>query len=129
MRRNLFFLERFWCAERHETGERRKLTRMEILKQKIGNDLIIAPKGRLDAQTAPEFGGVVNSLFAENPTNLIFDFDEVEYISSTGLRVLLAAQKEMNKRGAMSIINVDETVYETMEAVGFTGISDIFKKE
>ena len=53
----------------------------------------------------------------------------MEYISSTGLRVLLFAQKEMNKRGTMKIINVSDEVYDVMQDVGFTGISEIYKKE
>ena len=90
--------------------------------------MTLAVEGRLDTLTANEFGSEVKKLI-ENATNVIFDFDKVEYISSTGLRVLLFAQKEMNKRGAMKIINVNEAIYEVMHQTGFTGISDIFMKE
>lgn len=91
--------------------------------------LTIAVEGRLDAQTSTEFGNVVKEQTG-GAKKLVFDFDKLEYISSTGLRVLLSAQKEMNKRGgSMKLVNLNDVVYEIMKAVGFTGICEIYKKE
>ena len=101
---------------------------MTITKTENGDTTIIAVEGRLNTSTANEFGNEVKNLI-ETVANLVFDFDKVEYISSTGLRVLLFAQKEMNKRGSMKIINVSDEVYDVMQDVGFTGISEIYKKE
>lgn len=101
---------------------------MTITKTENGDTTVIAVEGRLNTTTANEFGNEVKTLL-ETVENLVFDFDKVEYISSTGLRVLLFAQKEMNKRGSMKIINVSEEVYDVMKDVGFTGISEIYMKE
>ncbi|MBR0229570.1 MAG: STAS domain-containing protein [Clostridia bacterium] len=101
---------------------------MTIEKRENGDTTTIAVEGRLNTTTANEFGNEVKNLIG-SVQNLVFDFDKVEYISSTGLRVLLFAQKEMNKRGSMKIINVSEEVYDVMKDVGFTGISEIYMKE
>ena len=101
---------------------------MTITKTENGDATIIAVEGRLNTSTANEFGNEVKNLIG-SVENLVFDFDKVEYISSTGLRVLLFAQKEMNKRGTMKIINVSADVYDVMKDVGFTGISEIYMKE
>ena len=101
---------------------------MTITKQINGDTTTIAVEGRLNTSTANEFGNEVKKLIG-TIENLVFDFEKVEYISSSGLRVLLFAQKEMNKRGTMKIINVSEDVYDVMKDVGFTGISEIFMKE
>ena len=58
-------------------------------------------------------------------TNLIFDFEKVEYISSAGLRVLLSAQKKMNKQGTMKVINVGDAIMEIFEVTGFSDILTI----
>ncbi|MBR4540062.1 MAG: STAS domain-containing protein [Clostridia bacterium] len=101
---------------------------MTITKHVDGETTTIAVEGRLNTTTANEFGNEVKNLIG-TIENLVFDFDKVEYISSTGLRVLLFAQKEMNKRGTMKIINVSEEVYDVMKDIGFTGISEIYMKE
>ncbi len=101
---------------------------MTITKRVDGETTTIAVEGRLSTTTANEFGNEVKNLIG-TIENLVFDFDKVEYISSTGLRVLLFAQKEMNKRGTMKIINVSEEVYDVMKDIGFTGISEIYMKE
>ena len=101
---------------------------MTITTEQNGSTLIISPAGRIDTNTAPEFGEAIEKVIL-NATDLIFDLDELEYISSAGLRMFLKAQKEMNRRGSMKLINVSGPVYEVLEATGFTGISDVFLKE
>lgn len=102
--------------------------KMIITKHETADGLTVAIEGRVTAQNSNELGDEVKSAIS-GTENLVFDFDKLEYISSSGLRVLLFAQKEMNKRGKMSIVNVSPEVYDVLKAIGFTGISDIFLKE
>lgn len=97
---------------------------MIINKKEQGTELEIALVGRLDTTTAPqletELKHSINGI-----TALTLDFTELEYISSAGLRVLLAAQKVMNKQGSMVIRHVNETIMEIFEITGFTEILTI----
>ena len=77
--------------------------------------------GRLDTITAPVLEQTINDNVA-NMQNLVFDFKGLEYISSAGLRVLLAAQKKMQKIGTMKLVNVCEDVMEIFEMTGFADI-------
>jgi len=95
---------------------------MEIIKNKNAAELTVALKGRLDTSTAPQLEADLGAL--EGVNNLVFDFADLEYVSSAGLRVLLAAQKIMNKQGEMSIKNVNDSIKEVFEITGF---ADIFK--
>ena len=58
-------------------------------------------------------------------TALIIDMAALEYISSAGLRVLLSAQKTMNKQGEMKVVHVNETIMEIFEVTGFSDILTI----
>ena len=78
-------------------------------------------EGRLDTTTAPELDGSVKADL-DGVTKLTFDFAQLEYISSAGLRVLLSAQKVMNKQGSMVVKNVSEEVKEILEVTGFSDI-------
>ena len=84
---------------------------MNITKNKDGSKLTLTLEGRLDTTTAPQLEGELKSTL-EGVTNLEFDFQNLEYLSSAGLRVLLAAQKAMNKQGNMVIRHVNETIQE-----------------
>lgn len=94
--------------------------------EKILNDkaLTVKLEGRLDTTTSPELeSDLKNSL--DGITDLVFDFENLEYISSAGLRVLLATQKIMNKQGTMKVTNVCETIMEIFEVTGFSDILTI----
>ena len=97
---------------------------MTIEKTKEGQKLNMAVLGRLDTTTAPELEAALKSSIGD-AKELVFDFSKLEYISSAGLRVLLAAQKLMNKQGKMVIRNVNESVMEIFEITGFTNILTI----
>ena len=97
---------------------------MTINKDLKGTELIISLEGRLDTITAPELEKELNASLNGVQT-LTFDFDKLEYISSAGLRVLLAAQKCMNKQGTMVVKNVNETISEIFEVTGFNDILTI----
>ena len=89
-----------------------------------GERLTLTLSGRLDSNSSP-------ALEAERKQSvggvkeLIFDFSGVEYISSAGLRVLLAAQKVMNRQGSMKLIGVNDDVMEVFEITGFSDILTI----
>ena len=89
-----------------------------------GQNAILELNGRLDTTTAPEFEAVVKGL-PETITDLVIDMEQLEYISSAGLRVLLSAQKVMNKQGSMVIKNVNEEIHEIFEVTGFVDILTI----
>ena len=94
---------------------------MTIEKNLNGTELTIAITGRLDTTTAPQ----LEAEFKQSITGvekLVLDFASLEYLSSAGLRVLLAAQKAMNKQGEMIIRNVNETINEIFEVTGFIDI-------
>ncbi len=94
---------------------------MEISKKSEGNSLEISLTGRLDTTTAPLLEAELKRSI-EGVKELYFDFSALEYLSSAGLRVLLAAQKVMNKQGKMVIRNVNETIGEVFEITGFSEI-------
>ena len=97
---------------------------MTINKKEQGNELELAISGRLDTTTAPQLEAELKSSI-DGVTALTLDFAELEYISSAGLRVLLAAQKVMNKQGSMVIRHVNETIMEVFEITGFSEILTI----
>ena len=82
---------------------------------------LFALEGRLDTTTAPELEKELKESLG-GVSELTLDFAGLEYISSAGLRVLLSAQKTMNKQGGMKIKNVNETIAEIFEVTGFTDI-------
>ena len=85
---------------------------------------IIEITGRLDTTTAPALDKSINEDIGD-AKNIIFDFKGLEYISSAGLRVLLAAQKKWQKIGTMKVTNVCESVMEVFEITGFADILTI----
>ena len=94
---------------------------MTINKSVEGTNLNIALTGRLDTTTAPDLEASLKASI-EGITDLTFDFKELEYISSAGLRVILSAQKIMNKQGKMVIKNVCDDINEVFEITGFSDI-------
>ncbi len=96
---------------------------MEISKRQTGSLLELAVIGRLDTTTAPQLETEIKML--DGVTEFVLDFEKLEYISSAGLRVLLAAQKTMNKQGSMVIKNVCADIMEVFEITGFSDILTI----
>lgn len=97
---------------------------MTITKTRNDDSIIVALEGRLDTTTAPELESALSEEF-EGLTELIFDFADLEYISSAGLRVLLSAQKVMNKQGSMKLRNVNSDINEVLSITGFSDILTI----
>lgn len=92
---------------------------IEIMKNK--EETVIEVSGRLDTVTAPTLDASINEC-SEYTENLVLDLKNLEYISSAGLRVLLSAQKKMQKIGSMKVKNVCEEIMEIFEMTGFADI-------
>ena len=94
---------------------------MTIEIKKSNLETIIEVSGRLDTIAAPVLDKTINEDIGDTK-NLVLDIKGVEYISSAGLRVLLGAQKKMQKIGSMKVVNVCEAVMEVFEMTGFADI-------
>lgn len=97
---------------------------MNIEKKVNGTTMDIALEGRLDTTTAPQLDAALKESL-DGITELNIDFEGLEYLSSAGLRVLLSAQKVMNRQGKMTISHVNETIMEVFEVTGFIDILTI----
>lgn len=97
---------------------------MDIDKILEEDKLTIKLNGRLDTNTAPELEEELKKDLP-NVTDLVLDFEDLKYISSAGLRVVLSTQKIMNKQGNMAIKNVNDLIMEIFEATGFSSILTI----
>jgi anti-sigma B factor antagonist len=92
---------------------------MTISKKLDGDKLIIALDGRLDTLSAPDLEKDARESL-NGVKELVFDFENLEYISSAGLRVLLAIQKMLGDAGAMKVTNANDIVKEVFEVTGFS---------
>lgn len=97
---------------------------MTIEIRKNAEEAVIVIEGRLDTLTAPMLDKAVNKEIGD-AKNLVIDAKGLEYISSAGLRVLLAAQKKMQKIGSMKMRNICEAVMDIFEMTGFADILEI----
>ena len=97
---------------------------MEIKTNRTEEELVIEIIGRLDTTTSPELEAVLASSL-DGVKKLVLGFDNLEYISSAGLRVLLSTQKKMNKQGEMIVRNPNEDVKEVFDITGFSDILTI----
>ena len=94
---------------------------MNIEQKRDGSALTIAPEGYLDTTTAPELQAVLETAL-DGVTELTFDFEKLEYISSSGLRLLLFAQTRMNEQGSMKVIHANNIILEIFEVTGFADV-------
>lgn len=97
---------------------------MNISKNKNNNMLSLRLDGRLDTSTAPLLENELNDSL-DGVTELVLDLEKLEYISSAGLRVILSAQKIMNKQGEMRLTGVTGPVREVFDITGFSDILTI----
>lgn len=94
---------------------------LNISKESNATSLTVILEGRLDTTTAPDLEKELKDSL-DDVTELIMDFEKLEYISSAGLRVLLSAQKIMSRQGEMKLIHVSDTIMEIFEVTGFADI-------
>ena len=97
---------------------------MTITKTLEEGKLTVKVEGRLDTTTAPELEEELKSAIDE-ANELVFDLEGLEYLSSAGLRILLASQKKMTEKGGMKVTNVNDVIMEIFEITGFSDILTI----
>ena len=97
---------------------------MTIEKILDGKKMTLLLEGRLDTTTTPQLEADLKTDL-NGVEELLMDFEKLEYLSSAGLRVLLSAQKTMNKQGKMAICHVNETIRDVFEVTGFSEILTI----
>ena len=99
---------------------------MELTNRKEGNALVISVKGRMDAVTAPEFEKAVEGLMGDGETVFVVDLENLDYISSAGLRSILALAKKLKGGGgSLHLAALQDTVREVFEISGFSSIIPI----
>ena len=97
---------------------------MTIEKKMNNESATLIVSGRLDTQTAPELENELDSVLS-GLKELTFDFANLEYVSSAGLRVILKAQKAMNAQGSMKLTGVNDSIMEVFDITGFLDILTI----
>ena len=97
---------------------------LNITKNLDDTKLTVYLEGRLDTTTAPQLEESMKESI-NGVTELVMDFEKLEYISSAGLRVLLSCQKIMSKQGNMKVIHVSDLIKEIFEVTGFIDILTI----
>jgi len=97
---------------------------MDLIKQYNKKELTITVKDKIDTITAPDFENEIMDEMGKFDS-LIIDFTELEYISSAGLRVLVATEKELKPQNIPSVIKVNDTIKEILVMSGFDKILNI----
>jgi anti-sigma B factor antagonist len=97
---------------------------LNIKKNLDDTKLTVYLEGRLDTTTAPQLEESMKESI-NGVTELVMDFEKLEYISSAGLRVLLSCQKIMSKQGSMKVVHVSDLIKEIFEVTGFIDILTI----
>ena len=96
---------------------------MEIKTTNINNQYVVVIEGRLDTNTAPELETVLNDV---NASNLVLDCLALEYVSSAGLRVILAAHKRLAASGqSLTLKNIRQEVRAVFDMTGYSKILTI----
>lgn len=103
---------------------------METTIKESNGVQIVAFTGNLDTNTAPEAENQINELLAAGADKILINFEELNYISSAGLRVLLAtAKKMMASNGSLKICSLNKTVQEVFDISGFSTILSLETNE
>ena len=93
--------------------------------EQSGSILTVKPEGRIDTKTSPILESDIQK-YIDSTDNIILDFTNVDYISSGGMRVLLALHKKLKKRGGtLKVINVKDAIYEIFKLVGFHSMVEV----
>lgn len=94
------------------------------IKKKLSDVTTFVLQGRLDTSTSPQLEAELEKILSDT-TTLVLDMENLEYISSAGLRVILKAQKAMNTKGVMKLVHVGESIMEVFNITGFADILNI----
>jgi anti-sigma B factor antagonist len=100
--------------------------RMDVLEQRIEGVVVLSVKGRLDSNTSDKFEERLLNMVLEGETRFILDFEDLDYISSAGLRVLLKATKELKKKsGRLCLCSIRDYIREVFDMSGFSSFLPI----
>jgi anti-anti-sigma factor len=103
---------------------------MEVVARKENNAVVVAVKGRIDAVTAPAFEKDLSAFTGQDGVTLILNFSALEYISSAGLRTILAAAKQLKaKNGRMLFAALQGSVKDVFKISGFGSIFKLYDTE
>jgi anti-sigma B factor antagonist len=103
---------------------------MQIIQTCIDNVPIVSVSGRIDATTSKDLESILNELVGQNRSVIVLDLDGVTYISSVGLRVLLATQKKVRtKKGGVRLVSLQPFVREVFEMTGFNRLFSIYPNQ
>ena len=91
---------------------------MEISLKKMNGTLFVKASGKLDIDSSAEYGMKIKDEL-DNINELILDFNDITYVASIGLRVLLELYQQMSKQGSIKLINVQEPVLNVLKMTGF----------
>jgi anti-sigma B factor antagonist len=102
---------------------------MDITVTSLENCDVVLIKGRIDSYTAPNLSEALNEITQHDQYNIVLDMNDVTYVSSAGLRVLIDIQKTCKKmhQGEVYLLNIPDRVYETLELAGFVPLFKFFK--
>ena len=93
--------------------------------EQSGSILTVKPEGRIDTKTSPILESDIQK-YIDSTDNMILDFTNVDYISSGGMRILLALHKKLNKKaGTLKVINVKDSILEIFNLVGFSNMVEV----
>ena len=100
---------------------------MEIQIRESGAACVVAVAGKLDTLSAGDYEKAMNQLIAQGRTRFVVDFSELSYISSAGLRVLLATSKQLKPKGGLAVFaNLQANVLDVFEMTGFSTILGVY---
>jgi anti-anti-sigma factor len=103
---------------------------MNILQEKVGNILVVKAEGRIDSGTSGDFESKIMKLIDSGEKVLSFDFSNIEFISSNGLRSFLVVAKKLKKvNGKLALFAMNSNIKEVFEMTGFSTIIPIFASE
>lgn len=103
---------------------------MDINQTNINNVPIVSVSGRIDAITSKDLESILNELVDQNQSEIVLDLGGVVYISSVGLRVLLATQKKVRtKKGGVKLVSLQPFVREVFEMTGFNRLFSIYSNQ
>jgi anti-sigma B factor antagonist len=100
---------------------------MEVTTHQYKRCDVVAASGRVDSQTAPQLEAVFQEILDAGRFNIVFDINDIDFVSSAGLRVMIAVQKTCKKwnRGELVLTNVPQRIYETLDLAGFVPLFQI----
>ncbi len=102
---------------------------MQMTQTEVNDYRVIEFTGNLDTATSPEVEKVINQCIDDGDLKFIFNFENTKYMSSSGLRVLLATAKKLKKVGELKITNLNSVIEEVFDISGFSSILNVYKTQ